>query len=67
MDGHVGNLHRMRITLLFAALVSLSAAVLWHQSAVEARLLRADPNSLPKDPTLMAFAGRVIPGVAFRT
>jgi cytochrome c oxidase cbb3-type subunit 3 len=57
MDGHAVNLHRMRIALLFAALVGLVAAVLWRQTAVEARLSRTDPNSLPKDPALIAFAG----------
>jgi cytochrome c oxidase cbb3-type subunit III len=51
------NLHRVRIALLLAALVSLLAAALLHQSGVEARLLRTDPSSLPKEPTLMAFAG----------
>jgi cytochrome c oxidase cbb3-type subunit 3 len=52
----VGNLHRVRIILLLAALASLFAAILLHLTSVEARLLRADPNSLPKDPALMAFA-----------
>jgi cytochrome c oxidase cbb3-type subunit 3 len=56
MGGCAVNLPRVRISLLLAALVSLLAAVLLRQIGVEARLLRADPNSLPKDPALMAFA-----------
>lgn len=39
-----------------AACACLAMAVLVHLSALEGRLLRADPNVIPGDPTLMAFA-----------
>jgi cytochrome c oxidase cbb3-type subunit III len=38
------------------ALACIVAAVFARVSQVEGRLLRADPNSVPSDPTLMAFA-----------
>lgn len=48
----------MRIPLISAALACLVAVVLLQQASVEARLLRADPNALPTDTGLMAFAQR---------
>jgi cytochrome c oxidase cbb3-type subunit III len=45
----------VRIPLLLAAAAGLLAAILLHLAGVEARLVRADPNLLPEDATLMAF------------
>ena len=46
----------MRITLVLAASACLIVAVLLHVSRLEGRLLRADPNAIPADTLLMAFA-----------
>jgi cytochrome c oxidase cbb3-type subunit III len=46
----------VRITVLLAASASIMAAVLVHMSALEGRLLRADPNAIPGNAALMAFA-----------
>jgi cytochrome c oxidase cbb3-type subunit III len=46
----------VRITLLLAASACIMAAVLVHLSQVEGRLLRADPNAIPTNAALMAFA-----------
>jgi cytochrome c oxidase cbb3-type subunit 3 len=46
----------VRITLLLAASACIMAAVLMHLSQVEGRLLRADPNAIPTNAALMAFA-----------
>ena len=46
----------MRIVLLLAASAGIIAAVFAYQSQVEGRLLRADPNAIPSNASLMAFA-----------
>jgi len=46
----------VRILLVLAGSACLVAAVLLHQSVLEGRLLRADPNVLPSNPALMGFA-----------
>jgi cytochrome c oxidase cbb3-type subunit III len=46
----------VRITLLLAGSACILAAVLVHVSQLEGRLLRADPNAIPANPALMAFA-----------
>src|ERR1700678_3343013 len=48
----------MRITLLLVASVCVVAVVLIHFFALEERLLRADPNAIPTNMALMAFADR---------
>jgi len=48
----------VRIPLILAALACLVAVVLLQQASVGGRLLRADPNALPTDAGLMAFAQR---------
>jgi cytochrome c oxidase cbb3-type subunit 3 len=46
----------MRITLLIAAAVFIMAVVLLRVSALEGRLLRADPGTISSDGALMSFA-----------
>ncbi|MEP6545951.1 MAG: c-type cytochrome [Gammaproteobacteria bacterium] len=46
----------MRFTLLLAASACIMAAVLSYLSGRESRLLRADPDSIPKNSAVMAFA-----------
>ncbi len=46
----------MRITFLLAATACTMAAVLLYLSGRERSLLRADPDSIPRHPALMAFA-----------
>lgn len=46
----------MRILVLLAASFCLMAAVLIRSSSLEARLLRADPNTLTGNPALLDFA-----------
>jgi cytochrome c oxidase cbb3-type subunit 3 len=46
----------VRIPLVLAGSACLIAAVLLRQSALEGRLLRADPDVLPSNPALMGFA-----------
>lgn len=46
----------MRISLILAAWAGIVATVLLHSSAVEGRLLRADPNAIPGNSVLMEFA-----------
>jgi cytochrome c oxidase cbb3-type subunit III len=46
----------VRITLLLAGSACILAAVLVHVSQLEGHLLRADPNTIPVKPDLMAFA-----------
>ncbi len=46
----------MRIPLLLAASGCLAAAVLVRESALEGRLLRADPNGIPDNSVMMQFA-----------
>lgn len=51
-----GSLAAVRILLVLAASACLMAAVLLRLSAIEGRMLRADPNILPSNPALMGFA-----------
>lgn len=46
----------MRITSLLAATAYIMAAVLFYLSGRESSLLRADPDSIPGHPAMMAFA-----------
>ncbi len=51
-----GSLRQVRIPLLLAASACIIAAVLVRLSALEGRLLRADPNAIPGNAALMDFA-----------
>lgn len=56
IDGFTARLARVRIPLLLAASACIMAAVLVHSSRIESRLLRMDPNAIPSNSALMAFA-----------
>jgi cytochrome c oxidase cbb3-type subunit III len=51
-----GSLGSVRITFLLAGSACILAAVLVQVSQLEGHLLRADPETIPANPALMAFA-----------